>query len=186
MKVIAGVYKSRNLKTVKGDSTRPTTSKNKENLFNMIGPYFQGGVALDLFAGSGSLGIEAISRGVNEAYFVDHSFQAFKVIQENLASLKIKNANVFKMDAFQALKKFRENELTFDLVFLDPPYSTGLSKKALNMLLDFHLLSKNAIVITEEEKSVNIEPISATLLLKKRVVYGKTILYIYEYQGECS
>ena len=83
MRVIAGKYKKRQLKVPKSQLTRPTTDKNKENLFNMIGPYFQGGTVLDLFGGSGGLGIEAISRGCNTLYSVDHQYEAFKTIKEN-------------------------------------------------------------------------------------------------------
>ena len=98
MRVIAGKYRSRQLKSVKSDLTRPTTDKNKENLFNMIGPYFDGGVVLDLFGGSGGLGIEAMSRGMDELYSVDKQYKAFAVIKENVNMLKIDNAHVLKMD----------------------------------------------------------------------------------------
>ena len=84
MRVIAGKYRSRMLKTVENNRTRPTTDKNKENLFNMIGPYFDGGNCLDLFAGSGGLGIEALSRGMEFLVAVDKQYAAFKVIKENL------------------------------------------------------------------------------------------------------
>ena len=83
MRVIAGKYRSRQLKTVKSNLTRPTTDRNKENMFNIIGPYFDGGVVLDLFAGSGGLGIEALSRGCHQLYSVDKQYAAFKVIKEN-------------------------------------------------------------------------------------------------------
>ena len=89
MRVVAGKFRSRQLKSVDSKKTRPTTDKNKENLFNMIGPYFDGGVCLDLFAGSGGLGIEAISRGMNELYSVDHQYKACSTIRENVSMLKI-------------------------------------------------------------------------------------------------
>ena len=89
MRVIAGKYKSRQLKSVKSNLTRPTTDRNKENLFNIIGPYFQGGAVLDLFAGSGGLGIEALSRGCDYLYSVDKQFAAFQVIKDNLTMFKI-------------------------------------------------------------------------------------------------
>lgn len=184
MRVIAGIYKSRKLKTLKGENTRPTTSKNKENLFNIIGPYFDGGVVLDLFAGSGSLGIEAISRGMEEGYFIENSYPAFQVIQENIALLKLENSTVNKIDAFKALNNFRKSNIIFDLVFLDPPYKKGLAKRALDMLVDLQLLSKNAIVIVEEDKSVVFEKEYKQLVLLKHVVYSTSSLYIYENQGE--
>ena len=88
MRVIAGKLKSRQLKSVDSKLTRPTTDKNKENLFNMIGPYFEGGRCLDLFAGSGGLGIEAISRGMDELYSVDKQYRAFATIQDNVKTLE--------------------------------------------------------------------------------------------------
>ena len=91
MRVIAGKYKKRQLKVPKSQLTRPTTDKNKENLFNMIGPYFQGGTVLDLFGGSGGLGIEAISRGCDVLYSVDHQYEAFKTIKENFSVLRLEN-----------------------------------------------------------------------------------------------
>ena len=105
MRVIAGKYKSRQLKSVKSNLTRPTTDRNKENMFNIIGPYFQGGNVLDLFAGSGGLGIEALSRGCDYLYSVDNQFAAFQVIKDNLKLLKIDNAKVFKLDYRKALKR---------------------------------------------------------------------------------
>ena len=91
MRVIAGKLRSRQLKSVDSKLTRPTTDKNKENLFNMIGPYFDGGVCLDLFGGSGGLGIEAISRGMEKLYTVDKQYKAFQVIKENFRLLNIEN-----------------------------------------------------------------------------------------------
>ena len=105
MRVIAGKYKKRQLKVPKSQLTRPTTDKNKENLFNMIGPYFQGGTVLDLFGGSGGLGIEAISRGCNTLYSVDHQYEAFKTIKENFSLLKLENCFPLKMDYKKALKR---------------------------------------------------------------------------------
>ena len=104
MRVIAGKYKKRQLKVPKSQLTRPTTDKNKENLFNMIGPYFQGGTVLDLFGGSGGLGIEAISRGCDTLYSVDHQYEAFKTIKENFSLLKLENCFPLKMDYKKALK----------------------------------------------------------------------------------
>ena len=107
MRVIAGKFKSRQLKSVDSSHTRPTTDKNKENLFNMIGPYFDGGICLDLFGGSGGLGIEALSRGMDELYSVDKQYKAFATIRENFKLLKIEDvAHVYKMDFRKALQQF--------------------------------------------------------------------------------
>ena len=117
MRVIAGKYKSRQLKSVKSNLTRPTTDRNKENLFNIIGPYFDGGAVLDLFAGSGGLGIEALSRGYEHLYSVDNQYAAFQVIKENFTMLKLANAHVYKLDYRKALKRFaNENHLLGQLL----------------------------------------------------------------------
>ena len=96
--------------------------RNKENLFNIIGPYFDGGAVLDLFAGSGGLGIEALSRGYEHLYSVDNQYAAFQVIKENFTMLKLANAHVYKLDYRKALKRFANEKLKFDLILLDPPY----------------------------------------------------------------
>ena len=108
MRVIAGKYKKRQLKVPKTQLTRPTTDKNKENLFNMIGPYFEGGTVLDLFGGSGGLGIEAISRGCDTLYSVDKQYEAFKTIKENFALLQLENCYPLKMDYKKDLNYLKE------------------------------------------------------------------------------
>ncbi len=183
MRVVAGEYRSRQLKSVKSDATRPTTDKNKESMFNIIGPFFDGGVVLDLFAGSGGLGIEAISRGCDYLYSVDKQYQAFKVIKENIASLKIENAKVFKMDYLKALDKFDEEKIKFDLVFLDPPYGKGFIDKILEKLTTAQMLNDKAVIVVEELKETTFE-MPDSLKLIKRHEYGITALNILEYGVE--
>ena len=159
MRVIAGKYKKRQLKVPKSQLTRPTTDKNKENLFNMIGPYFQGGTVLDLFGGSGGLGIEAISRGCDTLYSVDHQYEAFKTIKENLYEKGIK----------------------FDYVFLDPPYGKGLVDDILQYLVDHQMLNPQACIVVEELKEVEFKGIEG-IELNKRKEYGITALNIFYYE----
>ncbi len=121
MRVVSGSAKGRPLKAVPGTGTRPTTDKVKEALFSMIGPYFEGGTALDLFAGSGGLGIEALSRGMDKAVFVDLEPKSIEVIRMNLTATKLENqAAIYRNDAGRALKALAKRSTTFDLVFLDP------------------------------------------------------------------
>src|SRR5690625_5258619 len=104
MRVIAGQFKGRRLKTVPGKNTRPTSDKIKEAVFHMMGPFFQGGQCLDLFAGSGSLGIEAYSRGMDSVTFIDHSNQAIKCIRTNVKELQMEdNSQIYRNDAFRAI-----------------------------------------------------------------------------------
>lgn len=181
MRVIAGKYKSRQLKTVKSSLTRPTTDRNKENLFNIIGPYFDGGNVLDLFGGSGGLGIEALSRGCSYLYVVDKQFEAFKVIQDNLKTLKIDHAKVMKMDYRKALEQFTKEGIRFDLVLLDPPYGKSMANYTLDYIMEHQLLNTGAMVVVEELKDASL-PIYDNLTCIKEVEYGITALHIYVYK----
>lgn len=182
MRVIAGKYRSRQLKSVKSDLTRPTTDKNKENLFNMIGPYFDGGVVLDLFGGSGGLGIEAMSRGMDELYSVDKQYKAFAVIKENVNMLKIDNAHVLKMDYRKALMKFNDEQVHFDLVLLDPPYAMKINKDIIETLAKQENLNDGCTIVIEDLKEERIE-VEAPFVLKKEKDFGITIMQILEYRG---
>lgn len=181
MRVIAGKYKSRQLKSVKSNLTRPTTDRNKENMFNIIGPYFEGGNVLDLFAGSGGLGIEALSRGCDYLYSVDNQYAAFQVIKENIKMLAIENAKVFKLDYRKALKRFASEQVKFDLVLLDPPYGKGLVDDILVFLIENKMLNDNCTVVVEELKEVVFESFDQLSLIKKND-YGITALNVFKYQ----
>lgn len=183
MRVIAGKYKSRQLKAVPSKLTRPTTDKNKENLYNMIGPYFDGGICLDLFAGSGGLGIEALSRGMDELYAVDKQYKAFQVIRENINNLKIENAHIIKADYRKALGSFKEEGVKFDLVLLDPPYGMKINKDIINTLKENGNLNKNCILVIEDLTEEKLE-YEAPFKLVKENNYGITSLQIVRYEGE--
>lgn len=182
MRVIAGKFKSRQLKSVDSSLTRPTTDKNKENLFNIIGPYFDGGVCLDLFGGSGGLGIEAVSRGIDELYSVDKQYKAFATIKDNIQSLKIDDiAHVYKMDYQKALHKLSEDGIRFDLVFLDPPYGLKINQKIIQYMHEHHMLNHNCMIVIEDLKEEIID-IQKPFLLKKQQSYGITTLQIVIYK----
>ena len=177
MRVIAGKLKSRQLKSVDSKLTRPTTDKNKENLFNMIGPYFQGGTCLDLFAGSGGLGIEAISRGMDQLYSVDKQYRAFLTVKDNVKALKIEDVvHIYKMDYWKALLKFAQENICFDLVLLDPPYSMKVHQKMLN---------DDCIIVIEDLKEEAID-VKEPFILKKQQIYGITSLQILIYKENKS
>lgn len=178
MRVIAGIYGKRQLKAPKSNSTRPTTDKNKESLFNMIGPYFNGGVVLDLFGGSGGLGIEAISRGCDYLYTVDHQYEAFKTIKENFAALKMDNAKALKMDYKKALSYLNDHHVIFDYVFLDPPYGKSLVDGILKYLVENHMLNDQAYIVVEELKEVTFEKIEHLELIKRKE-YGITAFNVF-------
>lgn len=121
MRVIAGKHKSKALESLEGRNTRPTMDKVKEGIFNSL--HEVSGLGLDLFAGSGALGIEALSRGMEKVIFVDQNFKAVKVIKANLNQLDLMSqAEVYKNNADRALKALAKREIQFDIIFLDPPY----------------------------------------------------------------
>ncbi|CEI84409.1 methyltransferase [Oceanobacillus oncorhynchi subsp. incaldanensis] len=173
MRVIAGIHKGRVLKSAAGESTRPTSDKVKEAVFQVMGPYFSGGLALDLFAGSGSLGIEALSRDMSKVIFVDKHPKAVQIIKENLKSLQLEaQAEVYRNDAERALKAIAKRELQFDLVLLDPPYKSKDYMKLLDYLLDSKMLNKNAIVYCEHDKTNMLPDTYKSLKAIKQADYG--------------
>ncbi len=182
MRVIAGKFKSRQLKSVDSSLTRPTTDKNKENLFNMIGPYFNGGICLDLFAGSGGIGIEAISRGVDILYCVDKQYKAFQTIKDNIKLIGIEDiSHVYKMDYHKALERLSEENIRFDLVFLDPPYSLKINAMIIEYMVSHKMLNNDCLIIVEDLKDEAID-IPKHFILKKEQSYGITTLQIFKYK----
>lgn len=184
MRVISGKFGSRNLKSVPGNKTRPTTDKVKESLFNMIGPYFNGGNFLDLFAGSGAVAIEAVSRGFDKATLVDKQYAAIKTINENVNITKQnKSFNVLKMNAENALQSFSNQNEKFDIIFLDPPYKDQKMIKQLQEIYELKLLNENGIVICETDDNVSLIDDVNHYRLSQQKQYGITIISIYKLQG---
>lgn len=180
MRVISGSYRGRRLKSLEGDNTRPTTDKVKESIFNMVGPYFDGGNVLDLFAGSGSLAIEAISRGAEKAYCVDRSYPAIKVIEENIKITKEEEKfQVLKMDASQAINYFGEKNQRFDYIFLDPPYAKQAILEQLELMLEKKLLNAGAVIVCETLKEDLFPETFKSLVQTRRQTYGITAVTIY-------
>ena len=148
MRVIAGSARSLPLKAPAGLDTRPTTDRIKETLFNMLQQFVPGAVFVDLFAGSGAIGIEALSRGAAKAYFADNSPKAIQCISENLLFTKLQeHAIVIKQDAVSALSNIYEKHV--DIVFMDPPYEAGFEELILTALRDKTYLSEDTLIIVE-------------------------------------
>ena len=149
MRVISGKARSMPLKTIDSMATRPTTDRIKETLFNILNPYMTDCRFLDLFAGSGAIGIEALSRGASKAVFVEKASDAAAVIRENLTFTKLdKDAVLMQTDAVSAIKKL-DGEEPYDFIFLDPPYRQGLEKAVLDALLETSLLKDDTWIIIE-------------------------------------
>ena len=179
MRIISGKYAKRNLFTLKSNRTRPTSDKVKESLFNSLGQFFNGGNVLDLYAGSGALGIEAVSRGCDHASLVDINHAACSIIKKNVALTKEENRfDIYNMRSSAALKLFAEKELKFDLVFLDPPYAKEKIAKDMLQINKLGLLNDDAIVVAETDAHTELGPIEGFSLVKEHHL-GKTIVRIY-------
>ncbi|MCU9533444.1 16S rRNA (guanine(966)-N(2))-methyltransferase RsmD [Streptococcus sp. CSL10205-OR2] len=177
MKVIAGQFRGRPLITLDGKTTRPTSDKVKGAIFSMIGPFFDGGRALDLFSGSGSLGIEAVSRGMSEAVLVEKDYRAQKVIAENIKMTKTKNQlKLLKMDAKKALAQL---DGQFDLVLLDPPYAKEEIVKTISQLEELGLLSKDVMIVCETDKTVSLPEEVSDFGIWKQKTYGISKVTVY-------
>ena len=181
MRVIAGKYRSIKLNAVEGMNTRPTTDKIKENLFNMIDSYDC--KVLDLFGGTGGLGIEALSRDAKHATFIDGSNNAIKVIKSNIEKCRIDatDYSLYRNDFKRALKIFGKKEEKFDIIFLDPPYDKGLIDEALQCILDNNLCNDKALVICEKSNTEEITVTDEKLEVIKEKKYGITDIVIFEY-----
>ena len=150
MRIIAGDLKGRNIKAVPGKETRPTSDKIKEAIFHKLGPYFSKGSCLDLFAGSGSLGIEAISRGMNKVVFIEKAKQAVQIIHHNINQLSIKEqCEVYRIDALRALPMLAKQAERYDLILVDPPYNKVSYEKTLQAIKEHDLLSQVGKVYVE-------------------------------------
>ena len=149
MRVIAGKARSLKLKTIDDMSTRPTTDRIKETLFNMLNPYIPGARFLDLFAGSGAIGIEALSRGAESATFVENNRKCVDCIKDNLKHTKLMDdAVVLNKTAQMALEELRNKE-PFDIIFMDPPYDNLYEKDILYRLQDYGMVNEDTIIIVE-------------------------------------
>lgn len=177
MRVIAGTMRGRILQAVKGNATRPTSDKIKEAIFHKMGPYFEGGKCLDLFAGSGSLGIEAISRGMERAVLVDQSNHAIQTIQQNVAVLKITDqVEVYRNDAFRALQVLKTKQQLFDLIILDPPYELVDYNQLLTEVIASNIMTESCIIYCEHASNLEV-------MIDKAML---EIIYTKKYSGTTS
>jgi 16S rRNA (guanine966-N2)-methyltransferase len=189
MRVIGGQFRSRTLRTLRGHALRPTSDRLRETLFNILGPAIAGSVFVDLYAGTGAVGIEALSRGAAEALFVEQHAPAVALIERNLRSLGITSGvEILAMDAVKALERLAARHFRADFVFLDPPYQ---QKKEYARILEFldgsHLLAPAGRVVVEHafrdlraQKAQELLPERLDQLERSRVVVqGDSVLSFY-------
>lgn len=183
MRIVAGKFRSRSIEAVKGVNTRPTLDKVKEAVFSMIGPYFDGGMMLDLFGGSGNIGLEALSRGFDKVIFVDKDYNAIQTITKNCSMLGIKDqVKIWKMDYRSALNQCSSDLLKFDLIYLDPPYAKQKINEILHFIDEHNLLEPGGRVIAESLKEDEFVSEYGNLKKIKESCYGITRITIYRNQ----
>ena len=179
MRVIGGSAKRIQLKTLEGLDTRPTTDRIKETLFNMLSPYLYDCIFLDLFSGSGGIGIEALSRGAMEAVFVEKNSKAMRCIKENLKAVRMEHkAMTMTTDVMTALYKL-EGEKQFDYIFMDPPYDKGLERQVLEVLKDASCIDENTRLVVEASLSTEFDYLEEYGFLKEKVKRYKTNQHVF-------
>lgn len=183
MRVITGTAKGHKLKVPKGLSVRPTTDRIKESLFNILGNNLKDCVVLDLFAGSGSVGIEFLSRGAKECYFIDNSVISIKIIKENLNKTNlIDKSYVYKNTAEKAIKILGSRGVKFDYIFMDPPYEKGLVIPTLEVIAAENLLEEEGIIIVEHESSLDLSNEIISFVKVRENNYGSTKITFYGFR----
>jgi 16S rRNA (guanine966-N2)-methyltransferase len=176
MRIVGGKHRSRLLTTSDGKGTRPTMDKVREALFDRLGDWVVGKTLLDLFAGSGSVALEGVSRGMSGAVLVDGSADAIAIIQKNVDMLKENEAcKVLRMEATQALRYLKNKDKRFDLIYLDPPYGKVDMDKILRLIHQYDLLNENGYIVAEtlDEETMPV----GEFLLEKKMTYGFSALH---------
>ena len=175
MRVISGKYKGKNLIGFDIDGTRPTMDRVKESLFGIIQNYIKNSIVLDLFAGSGSLGIEALSNGAKECYFFDNNIELVNIIKKN--TIGINGTHIMKSDYKNSLELLKNSNIRFDIIFLDPPYKLNLINDCLEKIYEYNILNSDGIIVCEYE---NENIITDKYDLTKEKKYGTKNIKIYK------
>ena len=184
MRVISGKAGGLRLKTIKGNSTRPTADIVKEGAYNIIAAKVPGSVVLDLFAGSGGLGIEALSRGADSCTFVDNNAACCFVISENLNKAHFnQKTEILKSGVDQAIVQLSRKGFKFDIILLDPPYYKNIVTSTLNSICNNDIINNDGIVIAERHKKDVVPDSVANLVMLKERRYGDTVISIYCLKG---
>ena len=182
MQVISGKYRGRKLITLDTEGTKPTLTRIKESVFDMIQNCVEGSYFLDLFAGSGAIGIEAISRGAEHVYFIDKNFDAKKIIEKNVKNIPKEDFDIIIEDYVFALDILSQKGVIFDLVYLDPPYKSDFYETALVSLYQKKLLKNGAIICIEQLVKNSLQDVPKCYTMIKSKNYGDKNITILEYK----
>lgn len=177
MRITGGMAKGHKLSGPKTAVVRPTADMVKEALFNILAPYIDETVFLDLFAGTGSVGLEAISRGAREVYFVDNKRQCVQLIKNNASLLRVSDkAKIISADAIAAVDLLSRKQVRFDIIFMDPPYEMGYIIKTLKAIITTDILNKDGILVVQRSKREALGLDGVGWSVYKERAYGDTIL----------
>ncbi len=181
MRVIAGIYKGRRLETLEGRSVRPTSDRLRETLFNILAPRIEGSRFADICAGSGAIGIEALSRGAEEVTFIESSLKAARIISENLRHCGIRrDYKLINRDAVRALKHLAAEGARFDIIFFDPPYASDIYSAVMWQIAKSDLLAEDSLVIVEQRRDLPLLPNYDQLRPYREVVQSDSRLTFYQ------
>ena len=180
MRIIAGTAKGIRLKTPKGMKTRPTADRVKVSVFGILAARPTDAAVLDLFAGTGALGLEALSRGAVSAILVDKSAESLKIIAENATlTNSVQLVTICREDVFQALRRLKNAGARFDLIFCDPPYNFGLAPKTLQALDEGDLLNENGVLVLEHSQHEKLPDELKRIVAYRSEFYGETVVSFF-------
>lgn len=181
MRIITGIAKGRIIKAPEGLNTRPTSDRVKESIFNIISKKIYGARVLDLFSGTGNLGLEAISRGAEVCTFVENNNLTYKTLSLNIENLGfVSNSELYKGDAFDVLGKLGADNKKYDIIFLDPPYSLGLVESSIKKISALLLLDKKGIIISECDEKDIISDNIFDIKIYRTEKYGRAKIYFWK------
>lgn len=185
MRIIAGSARGRKILPPEGMNTRPTLDRVKENIFNIIQVHVYGAKTLDLFAGTGSLGLESVSRGASECYLIDKFPKTYSLLEANVKDLGFQDkCKCLNMDSYEALTLFKEKKQEFDLIFIDPPYLKNMVPSAIEKIDEYNLLKKDGIISIKIDSKEEIFEGSNHIKLVRSKKYGHTIVCFYKYRED--
>ncbi len=180
MRVIAGIHKGRRLKTLEGLSVRPTSDRLRETLFNILAPRIEGARLADVCAGSGAVGIEALSRGARHVVFIESSLKAARIISENLRNCGIReNYRLINRDALRALKTLASENAQFDVIYFDPPYDSDIYTPVMWLIAERDLLAEDGVLIVEHRRQTPLLPNYGRLRPYRQVTQGESLITFF-------
>lgn len=184
MRIITGSAKGRKLAVPQGMDTRPTSDRVKQSLFNILSIRVIDAKVLDAFAGTGNLGLEALSQGAESAVFIENNRNTLKVLQKNVEDLGFQEcASIYSSDTLEVLRELQRRAMSFDLIFLDPPYGRGLIEKTIEKISEFSLLGTEGIIISEQDAVDAVPDKVQKISCYRREKYGRTQIAFWRWEA---